>query len=86
MDEGSAVALTLSSGPGTSEAPDVVGMTRAAAETALTEAGFVPTSALQYDVTAPVGEVVDQLPAAASRPRPGLRSACSCHGAGRRSG
>ena len=63
VDEGSAVALTLSSGPGTAEVPDVVGMTRAAAETALSDAGFTPASALQYDLTAPVGEVVDQLPA-----------------------
>jgi serine/threonine-protein kinase len=63
VDEGSAVALTLSSGPGTAEVPDVVGMDRAAAESALSAAGFTPTSALQYDLTAPVGEVVDQLPA-----------------------
>ena len=35
VDEGSAVALTLSSGPGTAEVPDVVGMNRAAAEAAL---------------------------------------------------
>ena len=63
VDEGSAVALTLSSGPGTAEVPDVVGMDRAAAEAALSAAGFTPASALQYDLTAPAGEVVDQLPA-----------------------
>jgi serine/threonine-protein kinase len=62
-DEGSTVALTLSSGPGTAEVPDVVGMDRAAAEAAVSAAGFIPTSALQYDLTAPVGEVVEQLPA-----------------------
>jgi serine/threonine-protein kinase len=63
VDEGKAVALTLSSGPGTVEVPDVVGMDRAAAEAALSEAGFTPASVLQYDLTAPVGEVVNQLPA-----------------------
>ena len=63
VDEGSAVALTLTSGPGTAEVPDVVGMDRAAAESALSGAGFTPASALQYDLTAPVGEVVEQLPA-----------------------
>lgn len=63
VDEGSAVALTVSSGPGTVAVPDVVGMTRAEAEDALAAAGFVPASVLQYDLTAPSGQVVEQLPA-----------------------
>ena len=71
VDEGSRVALTLSSGPGTAEVPDVVGMSGAEAEAALTEAGFAPTSALQYDLKAPVGEVVDQLPAGGEQVAPG---------------
>jgi len=71
VDEGSSVALTLSSGPGTAEVPDVVGMSRAEAEVALTAAGFAPTGALQYDLTAPVGEVVDQLPAGGQHVAPG---------------
>ena len=38
-------------------------MDRAEAEAALADAGFAPTSAMQYDLTAPAGEVVEQLPA-----------------------
>ena len=64
VDEGSAVALTLSAGPGTAEVPDVVGMTQAEAESALQAAGFAPASATQYDLTAPAGEVLAQLPEA----------------------
>jgi serine/threonine-protein kinase len=64
VDEGTAVALTLSAGPGTAEVPDVVGMTQAEAESALQGAGFVPASATQYDLTAPAGEVLAQLPEA----------------------
>jgi beta-lactam-binding protein with PASTA domain len=43
--------------------PDVVGMTKADAESALTAAGFVPASAVQYDLSAPSGFVMEQLPA-----------------------
>ena len=63
VDKGSAVDLTLSSGPGMAEVPDVVGMDQAEAESALADAGFVPASAMQYDLSAPAGEVVEQLPA-----------------------
>ena len=63
VDKGSAVDLTLSSGPGMAEVPAVVGMDQAEAESALADAGFVPASAMQYDLTAPAGEVVEQLPA-----------------------
>ena len=63
VDDGTAVALTVSSGPGTAAVPDVVGMTRADAESTLADAGFVPASVTQYDMTAPAGEVVEQLPA-----------------------
>jgi beta-lactam-binding protein with PASTA domain len=64
VDDGSTVVLAVSSGPGTAAVPDVVGMDRAEAEGALADAGFVPASAMQYDVTAPAGQVVQQLPAA----------------------
>ena len=63
VDEGAAVAITVSSGPGTATVPDVVGMTRADAESALQSAGFIPASASQYDLSAPVGIVMEQLPA-----------------------
>lgn len=62
-DKGSKVALSVSTGPGTAAVPDVVGMTKAEAESALTSAGFVPASASQYDLSAPVGVVMEQLPA-----------------------
>ena len=42
----------------------MVGMTQAEAESALREAGFAPASASQYDLTAPAGEVLAQLPEA----------------------
>ena len=64
LDDGADVALVISSGPGTAAVPDVVGMDRAEAEAALADAGFVPASATQYDLTAPAGQVVEQLPAA----------------------
>jgi eukaryotic-like serine/threonine-protein kinase len=64
VDDGSAVSLVVSSGPGTAAVPDVVGMDRAEAEAVLADAGFVPASAMQYDLTAPAGQVVEQLPAA----------------------
>ena len=63
VDEGTTVALTVSSGPGSATVPDVVGMDRASAEAALADAGFVPASVTQYDLAAPAGRVVDQLPA-----------------------
>lgn len=63
VDDGASVALTVSSGPGTAAVPDVVGMTRADAESTLADAGFAPASVTQYDMTAPAGAVVEQLPA-----------------------
>ena len=38
-------------------------MDRASAEATLADAGFVPASVTQYDLAAPAGRVVDQLPA-----------------------
>jgi serine/threonine-protein kinase len=63
VDEGTAVSVTVSSGPGTAEVPDVVGMQRAEAETTLGDAGFVPAAVQQYDLTAQAGAVMEQLPA-----------------------
>lgn len=70
-DEGSSVALTVSTGPATAEVPDVIGLTQAEAESALRDVGFVPTSAPQYDLTAPAGEVMAQLPEAGQGAVPG---------------
>ena len=63
VDDGSTVALTVSSGPGTATVPPVVGLDRASAEAELADAGFVPATVLQYDLAAPAGQVVEQLPA-----------------------
>ena len=71
VDEGSAVALTLSSGPATAVVPDVVGLAQAEAEAALQGAGFAPASAAQYDLTAPAGEVLAQLPEPGQEAVPG---------------
>jgi beta-lactam-binding protein with PASTA domain len=62
VDDGAAVALTVSAGPGTAAVPDVVGMTGLEAEATLADAGVVPASVSQNDLVAPAGEVVDQLP------------------------
>ena len=71
VDEGSAVGLTLSSGPATAKVPDVTGMTEAEAQGTLQDAGFASASASQYDLTSPVGEVLAQLPAAGQEAVPG---------------
>ena len=71
VDEGSQVGLTLSSGPATATVPDVTGMTEAEATGTLQDAGFASASASQYDLTAPVGEVLAQLPQAGQDAAPG---------------
>jgi eukaryotic-like serine/threonine-protein kinase len=70
-EKGSAVSLTVSSGPSTSAIPDVTGMSKGAAEAALTSAGFVPQSTYQYDAKVPEGQVMGQLPAAGTEAYPG---------------
>jgi serine/threonine-protein kinase len=70
-DEGSAVGLTVSSGPTTAKVPDVTGMTEAEAKGALQDAGFASASASQYDLKAPAGEVLAQLPDAGQEAMPG---------------
>ena len=75
VDDGASVGLTVSSGPGTAAVPDVVGMTRADAQAALADAGFVPASVMQYDLQAPWGRSWTSCPRPASRPRPARRSA-----------
>ena len=71
VDEGSQVGLTLSSGPATATVPDVTGMTEAEATGTLQDAGFASASASQYDLSAPVGEVLAQLPEAGEEAAPG---------------
>ncbi len=65
VDPGSAVSLTLSSGPAPSVVPSVVGLTREAAEAALTAAGFTIGSVTNIPSgTVPSGRVVSQDPVA----------------------
>ncbi|MEL7310202.1 MAG: PASTA domain-containing protein [Pseudomonadota bacterium] len=62
---GSPVDLTVSSGPPQVNVPNVVGLTEAAAGTALTGAGLtVGTVTQQTSATAPIGQVISQTPIA----------------------
>jgi eukaryotic-like serine/threonine-protein kinase len=70
-DKGSAVALSVSSGPGTSSVPNVTGMDVAAAQGAVSAAGFKPQTAYEYDLKAPAGQVMAQLPAPGEQAYPG---------------
>ena len=61
---GSAVNLTISQGPQPVMVPNVVGMTQAAAQTAITSAGLtVGTITQAYSDTVPSGNVISQSPA-----------------------
>ena len=61
-EEGSTVVLRVSSGLGEVEVPDVVGRTRAAAESLLRTEQFVPDVREQPDSGVPAGEVISQNP------------------------
>ncbi len=63
VDPGSSVDLVVSLGPGTIAVPDVVGLTQAAAEAAITGAGLtVGTVAQATSDTVPAGNVISQDP------------------------
>ncbi len=62
VDDGSAVALTVSSGPGTTAVPDVTGLAVGDAQDTLKSAGFEPITTFQYDAQTPENEVMAQLP------------------------
>ncbi|HXI29238.1 MAG TPA: PASTA domain-containing protein, partial [Vicinamibacterales bacterium] len=64
---GSAVALTVSSGPSLITVPSVVGLTQAAATTAITSGNFtLGTVTLASSTIVPAGTVMSQSPAAAT--------------------
>jgi len=68
VTQGSAVALVISSGPPQVTVPNVVGLTQAAATSALQNAGFVLGSvATQASSTVAAGSVASQSPAAGSQ-------------------
>ncbi len=62
-DEGSTVLLRVSGGLGSAPVPSVVGRTQAAAESLLTNAGFVPNATTRADPVVPAGQVISQSPA-----------------------
>jgi eukaryotic-like serine/threonine-protein kinase len=70
-DEDSAVALTVSAGPGVVDVPNVMGLDVAAAQQALTEAGLTSETEEEYDLRAPAGQVMGQLPAPGEEAEPG---------------
>jgi beta-lactam-binding protein with PASTA domain/tRNA A-37 threonylcarbamoyl transferase component Bud32 len=68
VDRGSRVRLFVSSGPGRVTVPDVVGLTREAAETKLTRAGLDVT-VQQQESDRPENEVISQSPGQGTRLR-----------------
>lgn len=69
---GSAVDLIVSTGPQPVPAPNVVGLTQATAESAITGAGFtVGTLTSAYSETVPSGNVISQNPTAGTSLLPG---------------
>ena len=61
-EEGSTVRLTVSGGVGQAEVPNVVGRTSSAAQTIITDAGFVPEVIEEASDTVAVGQVISQTP------------------------
>ena len=69
---GSAVDLVVSSGPAPVSVPNVVGLTQAAATTAITGAGLVlGTVTTQYSGSVPAGSVISQNPLGGASVAPG---------------
>lgn len=72
VSAGSPVALVVSLGPAPVTVPDVVGMTRVEAQTALSGVNLVEGDVTQqYSDTIPAGEVISQDPAAGTEVLPG---------------
>jgi beta-lactam-binding protein with PASTA domain/predicted Ser/Thr protein kinase len=65
-DEGSTIKLTVSSGPGTVQIPDITGLTEKDAAKRLKDAGFQVTSEVAFSETVPKGRVIGTEPAAAT--------------------
>ena len=63
VDKGSTVTIIVSTGKGKVNVPSVTGLTKAAAESTITNAGLVPKATCTIDGDAPAnGEVTDQTP------------------------
>jgi serine/threonine-protein kinase len=74
-EKGSAVSV-VAAGVATKGVPNILGLTQEQATAAITDAGFALGSISQvYDASAPVGQVVDQAPAADTQLLPGSQVA-----------
>ena len=62
VDEGSTIRVTISSGVGEIDIPNVAGQTREAAESALEEAGFKVNTTFEYSSDVASGVVISQSP------------------------
>jgi hypothetical protein len=72
VNAGSAVNLVVSSGPGQVAVPNVVGLTQAAATTAITSAGLVLGAVTsESSATVPAGSVIRESPVAGTLVSPG---------------
>lgn len=71
VEDGSTVTITISLGAAPVTVPDVVGLTQAAATSAITGAGLDASPSAAYDAVVPVGRVISQDPAATTPVAPG---------------
>ena len=71
VDQGSAVTITVSLGPGTVAVPNVVGLTESDAKALLTSLGLAPSSVQAASDTVPAGSVISVDPAVGAQVAPG---------------
>jgi len=70
-EQGSTVNLAISTGPGDTAVPDVVGQKESSATSQLEKDGFTVTVEQAADLTVPSGDVISQSPAGGSTAPPG---------------
>jgi len=70
-EQGSTVNLAISTGPGDTAVPDVVGQKEGSATSQLEKDGFTVTVEQAADLTVPSGDVISQSPAGGSTAPPG---------------
>jgi membrane peptidoglycan carboxypeptidase len=71
VDQGSAVTITVSLGPGTVGVPDVVGLAESDATALLTSLGLSPSSVTEPSDTVPAGSVISVDPGVGTQVAPG---------------
>jgi serine/threonine-protein kinase len=71
VDPAEEITLRISSGPEQVQIPDLLGMTRTGAESALSQEGLSASFQEQEDANAPAGTVISQAPAAGQTVNPG---------------